>query len=115
MKGAATRWRESNRFPVAAVVVVVLSGMLLGTFASTMISTALRAAARRYSSSRAGQATIVVHGGAWAIPDGDISTASVLGVTRAADEAQAIMQAGGSAVDGATCFISAAVLTPACV
>lgn len=45
-------------------------------------------------------AAIVVHGGAWAIPD-DLAEASVDGVKAAACEGFSVLQRGGSALDAA--------------
>jgi beta-aspartyl-peptidase (threonine type) len=42
---------------------------------------------------------IVIHGGAWAIPDGDIHDRSVLGVRRAAAVGYAVLAKGGSSLD----------------
>ena len=48
---------------------------------------------------------IVIHGGAWAIPD-SLAAASVAGVKRAARAGHAVLQKGGSAVDAVEAAVS---------
>ena len=48
---------------------------------------------------------IVIHGGAWAIPD-SLAAASVAGVKRAARAGHAVLQKGGSAVDAVEVAVS---------
>lgn len=51
-------------------------------------------------------AVIVVHGGAWAIPDG-LAEASVAGVKAAAREGSSVLHTGGSAVDAVEAAVRA--------
>merc|ERR1711907_261340 len=79
-------------------------GRSLFSMATPLLRVASRALvsthrARQYGGSSEAVATIVIHGGAWAIPDGEISDASLLGVQRAAEEGFAVLRSGGSALD----------------
>lgn len=49
---------------------------------------------------------IVVHGGAWAIPD-DLAEASVAGVKAAAREGSSVLHTGGSTVDAVEAAVRA--------
>lgn len=51
-------------------------------------------------------AVIVVHGGAWAIPD-DLAEASVRGVKAAARKGSSVLHTGGSAVDAVEAAVKA--------